>query len=169
MALNVDRVKVQIDASVTGTKDVGALTKEMAEATGATNSLASATAGLNKQQQSFLKGLGNRSATYGMSPAQAAAAKAGILGVTDQAAGYVSKMEEIEKANSVVDHSFQSMITHGGAFREILVLLHESLIMGNWSRVGGSFMVLAERMEIAPMLFTAMGAWRLQVLPASRR
>lgn len=55
------------------------------------------------------------------------------------------------------EHSFKHMITSGGVFRELLVLIHESLIMGNWSRFGGSMMVLAERTGVSASIFTAMG------------
>lgn len=55
------------------------------------------------------------------------------------------------------EHSFKHMIASGGVFRELLVLIHESLIMGNWSRFGGSMMVLAERTGISASIFTAMG------------
>lgn len=55
------------------------------------------------------------------------------------------------------EHSFQRMILSGGVFRELIVLIHESLIMGNWSRFGGSMMVLAERTGVSTAIFTAMG------------
>ena len=56
------------------------------------------------------------------------------------------------------EHSFKGMIASGGVFRELLVLIHESLIMGNWSRFGGSLMVLAERLGVSAAIFSAAGA-----------
>lgn len=62
-------------------------------------------------------------------------------------------------------------LASAGATRELLVLAHEGLIMGNWSRFGGSLMVLAERMgglhEIVGMVSGGLGAMAAAGLAAA--
>jgi lambda family phage tail tape measure protein len=80
--------------------------------------------------------------------------KAEMLGIGTQAAPMISTLQKMGVDG---EHSFAQLIQSGGVFREVLVLMHESLIMGNWSRFGGSLMVIAERMNMTEWAFGALG------------
>jgi|GEM_PF-4607003 lambda family phage tail tape measure protein len=147
MTINVERAAVDLVAQVTGTRDVDALT-------GAMLNLKQEAADLEKQQAAYMRSLAQTTTQFGQTKSAILEQKAAMLGLGDAASPMIAALKQMGIDG---EHSFTQMITKGGAFREILVLMHESLIMGNWSRFGGSLMVLAERMEIAPMLFTAIG------------
>lgn len=149
MAINMSELaNVQIAAGVSGTEQVQGLTRDL-------NSVAAAQEGLNRQQKSFLTGLERQAQTFGKTRSEVMRFKAELLGVSGAAAPMIAALE---KAGVDGEHSFKQMIQSGGVFRELLVLIHESLIMGNWSRFGGSMMVLAERTGMSAAIFTTLGA-----------
>ncbi len=149
MAINMNELaNVQIAAGVSGTEQVQGLTRDL-------NSVAAAQEGLNRQQKSFLTGLERQAQTFGKTRSEVMRFKAEVLGVSGAAAPMIAALE---KAGVDGEHSFKQMIQSGGVFRELLVLIHESLIMGNWSRFGGSMMVLAERTGMSAAIFTTLGA-----------
>ena len=141
------RAAVAIDASVSGTANVKGLTGAMAD-------LNIATADLNKKQAAMAKQLQYTTDTLHMSRSELLQYKADAIGM---GTAFNPVIQNLKQMGIDGEHSFKGMIQSGGVFRELLVLMHETLIMGNFSRAGGSLMVLAERMEIAPMLFTAIG------------
>lgn len=73
--------------------------------------------------------------------AQILSNKAAQLGVSDQAAGFIKKLQETETASG---HAARGV---GGVTREIIVLGHE-MSQGQFTRFYGSLMVLAERVDL---------------------
>ncbi|MDE8350314.1 MAG: phage tail length tape measure family protein, partial [Acidocella sp.] len=148
MALNTTEIaQVQINANVSGANQVAGLTRDM-------NGLQMTITEMTKKQQAFMASLAAQSQTFGKSRSEVLAMKAEMLGLSAAANPLIGSLKQMGIDG---EHSFKSMITHGGVFRELLVLIHESLIMGNWSRFGGSMMVLAERTGISASIFTAFG------------
>ncbi|WP_234729712.1 phage tail length tape measure family protein [Acidocella facilis] len=148
MPINMNELAhTQISASVSGTEQVQALA-------GAMNSVASAQEGLTRQQKAFLANIGRMEQTFGKTRSEVLRFKAEVMGVSAIADPVISKLV---KMGIDGEHSFSHLIQSGGVFREMLVLIHESLIMGNWSRFGGSLMVLAERLGISAAMFTGLG------------
>lgn len=77
--------------------------------------------------------------------------KAAQLGVTDQTSGFIQKLQDTEKASG---HAASGA---SGITRELIVLGHEAS-QGQFSRFGGSLIVLGERLDIggkAVKTFTA--------------
>ncbi|WP_338678911.1 phage tail length tape measure family protein [Janthinobacterium sp. TB1-E2] len=105
----------------------------------------------------FIKNLHDQVATLGMTTQQLQAYRAAQLGVSDAAAPLINKLAETgEGAKKAGGHmegfSFQS----ASAKRELLVLAHE-LSQGQFSRFGGSMMVLGEQTGAAGLLFSSTG------------
>ena len=105
----------------------------------------------------FIKSLQDQVATLGMTTQQLQTYRAAQLGVSDAAAPLINKLAETgEGAKKAGGHmegfSFQS----ASAKRELLVLAHE-LSQGQFSRFGGSMMVLGEQTGAAGLLFSAAG------------
>lgn len=65
-----------------------------------------------------------------------------------RASGYRAALRKVDTAHASVAHS-------GGVMREVLVMGHETL-MGNYTRLGGSVMVLAERTNALGAAMSAM-------------
>ncbi len=148
MTFNVVAAEVQINATTTGTASVAALNAEL-------GGLQTSVANMTKQQQSFLGSLERLTQTFGKSRSEVLAMKAEMLGVGAAAAPMIGTLEKMGIDGK---HSFAQMIASGGVFRELIVLIHESLIMGNYSRFGGSMMVLAEKTGMSAAIFTVLGA-----------
>ena len=105
----------------------------------------------------FIKTLQDQVATLGMTTQQLQTYRAAQLGVSDAAAPLINKLAETgEGAKKAGGHmegfSFQS----ASAKRELLVLAHE-LSQGQFSRFGGSMMVLGEQTGAAGLLFSSTG------------
>ena len=105
----------------------------------------------------FVKSLQDQVSTLGMTTQQLQTYRAAQLGVSDAAAPLINKLAETgEGAKKAGGHmegfSFQS----ASAKRELLVLAHE-LSQGQFSRFGGSMMVLGEQTGAAGLLFSAAG------------
>lgn len=105
----------------------------------------------------FIKSLQDQVATLGMTTQQLQTYRAAQLGVSDAAAPLINKLAETgEGAKKAGGHmegfSFQS----ASAKRELLVLAHE-LSQGQFSRFGGSMMVLGEQTGAAGLLFSSTG------------
>ncbi len=105
----------------------------------------------------FIKSLQDQVATLSMTTQQLQTYRAAQLGVSDAAAPLINKLAETgEGAKKAGGHmegfSFQS----ASAKRELLVLAHE-LSQGQFSRFGGSMMVLGEQTGAAGLLFSAAG------------
>jgi lambda family phage tail tape measure protein len=148
MALNMSELaRVQIAADVTGTSQVTALTSALDQVDVSTQKL-------NRSQQAFMNQLGLTKAKLEDGAAGALRFKANLLGIGEVANPVVTTLERMGING---EHSFKQLITSGGIFRELLVLMHESLIMGNWSRFGGSLMVIAERAHLTEWAFTGLG------------
>ena len=147
MALNVETAQVQINATTTGTASVAALNAEL-------GGLQTSIANMTKQQQAFLGSTDRLTQTFGKSRSEVLAMKAEMLGVGAAAAPMIGTLK---KMGIDGEHSFAQMIASGGVFRELIVLIHESLIMGNYSRFGGSMMVLAEKTGMSAAIFTVLG------------
>lgn len=115
----------------------------------------------------FVKSLQYQVDTFGKSEAEIARYKASMLGAGDAAAPLIARLEELNKAAGGTAGSLRGATaegTHGmegfsfataGAKRELLVLAHE-LSQGNFSRFGGSLLVLGERTGAAALLFSPL-------------
>lgn len=111
-------------------------------------------ADLEAQRAAFRNNLTQQYTNRTQRPSELLAARAEELGITQE----TEKMRHaLVQAGIDGEHSFKHMIASGGVFRELIILIHESLIMGNWSRFGGSLMVLTERAGLSSAVFTAMG------------
>lgn len=105
----------------------------------------------------FIKSLQDQVATLGMTTQQLQSYRAAQLGVSDAATPLINKLAEAGAgAKTAGGHmegfSFQS----ASAKRELLVLAHE-LSQGQFSRFGGSMMVLGEQTGAAGLLFSSTG------------
>lgn len=111
-------------------------------------------ADIEAQRTAFMASLQQELVMRTKTRSEIMAMRAAELGLTHETEGLRHQLVETGIDG---EHSFKHMIASGGVFRELLVLIHESLIMGNWSRFGGSMMVLAERTGVSASIFTAMG------------
>lgn len=103
----------------------------------------------NQTAEKFLASLKEQAGVVGLSGkalrdynAELLRIKASQLGVTDQASGFIQKLQDTEKASG---HAASGV---SGIFRELLVLGHEAS-QGQYTRLGGSMIVLAERGDLA--------------------
>jgi len=126
-------------------------------------------------------------ATFGMTNAELTQHRANLSGVGTEAQSLIARLQGMRAAEdafrtSVADAS-SGMSAHGteaakaaghvegfsfataGAKRELLVLAHE-LSQGNYSRFGGSLMVLGERTGAVSLLFSAAGIAALSLAAA---
>lgn len=149
-----DLANVQISAGVTGTEKVQGLTSAINSVGTAQQSLAATQDKLTAAQARFINSLEQTHIRLTKTKSEQLALKAEMLGVTAQTE---TMRAALVHAGVDGEHSFKHMIQSGGVFRELLVLIHESVIMGNWSRFGGSMMVLAERTGMSAAIFTTLG------------
>ncbi len=155
----VETAEVIISAHATGTSQVAALRTEIGK-------LDLSTIELNKQQQAFTRATLRQAEAMSGTKAEVAAMKAEQLGLTDTLGPVIGAMRDAELAAAVMGNGMakgahhaelgiKKMLTSGRSMREMIVLLHESLIMGNYSRFGGSLMVEAEQLDLSEHIFTA--------------
>jgi phage-related minor tail protein len=105
----------------------------------------------------FIKKLQDQVATLGMSAQQLQAYRAAQLGVSDAAAPLIAKLGEAGAgAHGAGKHLEGLSLSTVAAKRELLVLAHE-LSQGNYSKFGGSMMVLGEQTGAAGLLFSSTG------------
>jgi lambda family phage tail tape measure protein len=86
----------------------------------------------------------------GKTQTQMLAQKAAMLGVADSVSGYISQIE------SAATHTDHLNFSTSAARRELLVLAHEAS-QGNWTRFGGSLLVLGERIDAMSLLLSPLG------------
>ncbi|WMY06767.1 phage tail length tape measure family protein [Paraburkholderia phenoliruptrix] len=98
----------------------------------------------------FVSQLSRTADQAGKTRAELLQMRASQLGVADSVSGYISKIEEASK------HTHEFSVSSAGARREMLVLAHEAS-QGNWSKFGGSLMVLGERTDALSLLFSTAG------------
>ncbi|WP_069265329.1 phage tail tape measure protein [Paraburkholderia nodosa] len=108
--------------------------------------------------ESWLTALQKQADQAGKTRTELMALRAAELGVSDAAQQYIDKIKAADAATAGAGHSA------AGARTEMLVLGHE-MLQGNWSRFGGSMMVMAERLDALKYLanpvalgIAAMGA-----------
>lgn len=104
-----------------------------------------------RQINAFITALAKQAEVAGKSGAEIRAMQAAQLGVSGAAQGY------IEKIASATSHTEGLNFATAGARRELLVLAHEAS-QGNWTRFGGSLMVLGERVDAMSLIFSSAGA-----------
>ncbi len=134
------------------------------EMTNAWAGVTTSTGNVNAAGKALIATLKEQIATFGMTDQQLIQYKANLAGVggevqalnarltgmKDAAAAYG---EEAKKAGA---HTEQFSLSTAGARRELIVLAHE-MSQGNYSKFGGSLLVLAERTNAASLLFSAAG------------
>ena len=135
----------------------------------------------------LIKSLQDQVDTFGMSKLQLAQYRANLNGVGAEAEALINKLNSLKvaekAANDEVMASIPALRAHGqevkvagghiegfsfktaAAKRELLVLAHE-LSQGNYSKFGGSMMVLGERTGAAALLFSAAGIAVLGLIAA---
>lgn len=124
--------------------------------------IAASLAASDRAAQRFIQSLKDEAATMGKSREEVLAYRAAQMGLTDQAQQYIDTIAKQraasqnsgakELANDLEHVGFQS----AGAKRELLVLAHE-ISQGNWTRFGGSLMVIGERTNIMSLAFSGAG------------
>lgn len=111
----------------------------------------------------FIASLQFQAATFGKTDAQVLQYKADLLGAGDAARPLIAQIEAMSAAAGGAAGSLRGATgeAHGlsfataGAKRELLVLAHE-LSQGNFSKFGGSLLVLGERTGAAALLFNPL-------------
>lgn len=98
----------------------------------------------------FIKKLQEQVATQNLSSKEMVAYRASQLGVADAAGPLIAQLKDSK------GHMDGFSLSSVGARRELLVLAHE-LSQGNYSKFGGSMMVLGEQTGAAGLLFSAAG------------
>jgi lambda family phage tail tape measure protein len=148
MALNTTQAQVQINATVTGTQQVAGLQQTI---NGTTQSIAQMTRG----QQALQRQIDNLTQTTGRSRSEILQWRADALGMGPALAPAIENLRRlgIDGGHAMNDLSFKT----AGAKRELLVLMHEAS-QGNWTKFGGSLMVLGERINVMSLLFSMTGA-----------
>jgi lambda family phage tail tape measure protein len=156
MALNTTRAQVQINATVSGTSQVAGLTQTI-------NGTTSSVAQLTRQQQALQRQIDNLTQTVGKSRSEILQWKANAAGMGDSLGPAIDNLRRlgIDGGHAMNDLSFKT----AGAKRELLVLMHEAS-QGNWTKFGGSLMVLGERINVMTLLFSATGATIIGVVAA---
>lgn len=128
------------NTAATATRNVAASQKSLSDATDK----------LTLGQAQFLEKLQQQAETAGLTRAKLLEYQAAQLGVSAQAAQYI---RNIQAAN---DETHKFSLASAGATRELMVLGHEAAT-GNFSRMGGSLMVLANNAGLAQKMFSATG------------
>lgn len=111
----------------------------------------------------FVKSLQYQVDTFGKSEAEIALYKANLLGASDAAKPLITQLEAMSVAagghagslRGATGETEKFSLASAGARRELIVLAHE-LSQGNFSRFGGSMMVLAERTNFTAILFNPL-------------
>lgn len=101
--------------------------------------------------KSFMDSLAREADAAGKTRAQLMELKAAQMGVSDSAQVYINRLKEVEAASGGA-HSGTA-----GVNRELMVLAHE-LSQGNFSRFGGSLMVLGEQLNVMKYVFNPVVA-----------
>jgi lambda family phage tail tape measure protein len=114
----------------------------------------------------FVAALKFQADTFGKTDVEILRYKADLLGAGNAAAPLIAQIEQLKQASNGLAsgdgirktaHEMENVgFKTAGAKRELLVLAHE-LSQGNFSRFGGSLLVLGERTGAAALLFSAAG------------
>lgn len=103
-----------------------------------------------KAINNFVSQLARTADQAGKTRAELLQMKAAQLGIAESVSGYISQIDEASK------HTHGFNIATSGARRELLVLAHEAS-QGNWSKFGGSLMVLGERTDALSAIMSSAG------------
>jgi phage-related minor tail protein len=134
------------------------------EMTNAWAGVTTSTGNVNAAGKALIATLKEQIATFGMTDQQLIQYKANLAGVGGEVQALNARLtgmkdaasaygEEAKKAGA---HTEQFSLSTAGARRELIVLAHE-MSQGNYSKFGGSLLVLAERTNAASLLFSAAG------------
>lgn len=149
MALDMN-VAMNITARVQGEQAVKDMSNDMGQA--ADNS-----GRLSEAGQRLVNTLQQQINTFGKTKDELAMMRAEQAGVTNQVAPLLQRLKELRDAQEEAGKGAQHLaLNTSGARRELIVLAHE-MSQGNYSRLGGSLMVMAERMDVLPLIFSTMG------------
>lgn len=142
------------------------LEKAQAQAARATSLAEKAQNSLNAQQargltegERYLKTLERQAGTFNKTASEAASFRAAQLGVTNQAAPFIKRIQEAEGAV----HKFS--LANSGSVRELLVLMRE-MGRGDWSRFSGSLTILAQRSGALSFILGPVGLGIIAVTAA---
>jgi phage-related minor tail protein len=105
----------------------------------------------------FIASLKAQTAAIGLNKSELLAMRAAQLGVSEEAAPLIDALGKAgDGAKGAGGHMDGFSLSSNAARREVIVLAHE-LSQGNFSKFGGSMMVLAESTGAASLLFSAAG------------
>lgn len=116
-----------------------------------TESVANGSDASTRKVNAFMQALTKQAETAGKTRAELLQLQAAQLGVSNSAQQYIDKIA------AASEHTNEFSMKTAGARRELLVLAHEAS-QGNWTRFGGSLMVLGERTDAMGLIFSATGA-----------
>ncbi|MFZ6773025.1 phage tail length tape measure family protein [Undibacterium sp. SXout7W] len=103
-----------------------------------------------RKADEFIASLKRQAETLNMTKQEMLAYQAAQMGVSKEAAPFIDKLGGAEQGMHKMNFAT------AGARRELLVLAHEAS-QGQWSRFGGSLMVLGERTDALGLLFSSTG------------
>lgn len=168
-AVTVGQLIVNLSANTADLKsDLAGSTASVKQAaqdmTSAWAGVSASTSNANAQGRAIIATLKEQIATFGMSDQQLIQYKADLAGVGSEVQALNARLQVMkdaaaaygEEAKKAGGHTEQFSMATAGARRELIVLAHE-MSQGNYSRFGGSLLVLAERTNAASLLFSSMG------------
>lgn len=154
-------IKINVSGGQNGAADINKITDATvrvgatAESTSqrmsaAQKELGNTTAQLTVGQLKFLDSLRDQATAAGLTRTELLKLQAAELGISQAAAEHIRQIEAANDAH----HKFS--LATAGSTRELMVLAHEAGT-GNFSRLGGSMMVLANQTGLAQLAFSGAG------------
>jgi lambda family phage tail tape measure protein len=112
------------------------------------------------ESRKFIAALQEEVNTYGKGREAVLQYRASQLGIANEAKTLIDQLTKMKAGSDAVQGAAHEMEQFGfqtaGAKRELLVLAHEAS-QGNWTRLGGSLMVLGERTNAMGLIFNSTG------------
>lgn len=111
----------------------------------------------SRKVNAFVQALAKQAEQAGKTRSELLSLQAAQMGITSSVQPYIDKIRTAEQAMQGGAEAAHGLnFATAGARRELLVLAHEAS-QGNWSRFGGSLMVLGERTDALKLVFSATG------------
>lgn len=145
----MDKAKRSAEAFLTSQESAARRTQAAQAAV--TEAVANGSDASTRKVNAFMQALTKQAETAGKTRAELLQLQAAQLGVSNSAQQYIDKIA------AASEHTHEFGIKTAGARRELIVLAHEAS-QGNWTRFGGSLMVLGERTDAMGLIFSSTGA-----------
>ncbi|WP_150614974.1 phage tail tape measure protein [Pandoraea terrigena] len=105
----------------------------------------------------FIQSLSRQADAVGKARSDLLQLQAAQMGVASSAQPFIDKIKAAEEAMTKGGHAAEGLnFSTAAARRELLVLVHEAS-QGNWTKFGGSIMVLGERIDAMSLIFSRTG------------